>query len=361
MIPIEILRKYCDFIRTPQFAKYEKDFARNIQIVLNLNYQSLKEPYLVKEIDNEINKIPDITNNGISISTKSVYIHTRSSSGVKFDYNGTKTTTELGDLIFIFTLAYNNQKYIEKISITQFKKAKQTLKWHLSKGDLEQLYLLSRFPEFTGVSGFFKGQTYKLNNFSKCLGSYGLMYSPGDFIFLSSLIVKSLVASKRNFDIKDIFPYINISPYVSFHSINIIHHKYDFCHHHCCHHFCYPLCEFCYKHFCVLGNIWYALNIYDFSYKYLTGSIGEPSVWEEKIVNKELFKLIKTIINYLKYKSAIITDNKKKENINNFLRHFLKFKYPDNNDINEDNKYDEDGDIGIISTIINLGEGPKNE
>ena len=100
MINPIVIKKFFDFIQTPQFAKYEKDFAKSLQICLSSNY-SLREEQLVEKMCTEINKTPPISGR-VRILTNSVFIH-GGKSQVEFEYlGGAKTQRELGDLIYIF-------------------------------------------------------------------------------------------------------------------------------------------------------------------------------------------------------------------------------------------------------------------
>lgn len=206
----KVIENYIQLIETEHFSKYEKDFAHKIQMGLLEGYQQHDtEPKMVSNVEAIINKVNEFSAsvNRFHISTKGIFIHGNKSQ-VEFEYSdGSKTQRELGDLIFIISIIYNNKKYFEKFTITQFKKSTNDTRWDLNK---KQLYLLARFPTFKGAKGsIISEKEYNLSNYSSCLGSYGLLYKPGDFAFASAKIVEALLGNSKSIGIKSMLSVAN--------------------------------------------------------------------------------------------------------------------------------------------------------
>jgi hypothetical protein len=194
----EVVEKYLQLINTEHFAEYEKDFAYKVQIGLNEGYsRGFYEPAMVSIIEGIVNKLNDLSAsaNRFKISTKSIFIHGNKSQ-VEFEYYGQRVQRELGDLIFILSVIHNGRKYFEKFTISQFKKDDGNLRWDIS--NKEQLYLLSRFPSFRGIKGsIVPMREVNLPNYSGCLGSFNLLFSPGDFVFVSAPQLESFVGNRE--------------------------------------------------------------------------------------------------------------------------------------------------------------------
>ena len=184
-MPIDkVVERYLELIKTEHFVKYEKDFAYKVQEGLYKGYTNgFSEPTMVSVIEGIVNKLNglSVSANRFEISTKSIFIHGNKSQ-VEFEYYGQRVQRELGDLVFILSVIYNGRKYFEKITISQFKKDYDGLKWNISnKG---QLYLLSRFPSFRGIKGsIIPMREFNLPNYSGCLGSFNLLFGP-EILFL---------------------------------------------------------------------------------------------------------------------------------------------------------------------------------
>lgn len=357
---MEILKNYLRLITTEHFAKYERDFARNLQIELIEGYnQALFEPDMVSIIERIINNLNDlsISVNGFKISTKSIFIHGKRSQ-VEFEYFGQKVQRELGDLIFILSIIYNGKKYFEKFTISQFKKDNNKSIWDLS--NKEQIYLLSRFPPFHGIRGsIVPMKEFYLPNYSGCLGSFNLLFRPGDFVFVSAPQLEFLLGNKKTLNIND------ITKLWASHNYYIIYHIYHNWKH-------------IEKLFSIWSEIWkinpsflffpfysigilgfslYAYNIHDFVDKYLRGHIGELNYSHIGIYNKPAFDFLQELL------SAIMIKAKKEkiEELEDFVNEFFGHAYSNNEGgIKEARGFDfEGGGIGIIYTSINLGEGNK--
>ncbi len=202
---IEVIEKYLQLIESALFSKYAKNLTNKMQIGLARGYQQgVYEPSMVFNIEDIINEVNGLSGSeGVfSISTRSIFIHGNKSQ-VEFEYYGEKTLRELGDLIFIVSIIYNGKINFQKITLTQFKKAREKPRWYFGKKDKngkypdkEQLYLLAKFPTFKGArSSIVPMKEYNLPNYSGCLGSYGLLFKPGDFAFASANVIDALLVN----------------------------------------------------------------------------------------------------------------------------------------------------------------------
>ena len=368
-----ILRRFVEMMENPFFAEYEKDFSRRLCSALANGYrQSYDEPELVEQMVTSVNSISlsDPTK-PLGISTSGVFIHGNKSQ-VSFDYYGKTVYRELGDLIFIISIVFNGKKYFEKFTINQCKKDKsgsRKITWSLY--NKEQLYLLSRFPTFTGSVGLISKVEHSLENYSGCLGSYGLQHSPGEFVFVAAPRLDSFIGKRRSLDQSHLFdlayrtgtpssllpcywPYVEL-PYVE----EMFYFMYEY-----------------YSRYNVplpwpfLGNHHFAGNIYDFSSKYLTAGIGEPIYAKTGIYNPQARSFLHDLLRASRMKARKERDAKPEESrmVLDLVTEYFRYGYANPgrsaDDIPPDDAgpklTDDDldaGGIGIIYTIVNLGEG----
>jgi hypothetical protein len=380
----KVIENYIQLIETEHFSKYEKDFAHKIQMGLVEGYQQHDtEPKMVSNVEAIINKVNEFSAsvNRFHISTKGIFIHGNKSQ-VEFEYSdGSKTQRELGDLIFIISIIYNNRKYFEKFTITQFKKFKENLRWDLNKKDKngkypdkEQLYLLARFPTFKGVKGsIIPMKEYNLTNCSSCLGSYGLLYNPGDFAFASAKIVEALLRNNKSIGIKRILSVADFCKPLMLDPNSLFCFKdaeelfYLWCklykHHLRSLFFLYPIFQNSYLP--VIGNSISSSNVHEFSEKYLRALIGELTFANEFPYNQPAFQFLKGLMTELKKKGQ------KEDKILKFVDSFYRYDYigrqgerggqqgegGGQREGGEEGFDSDGGGIGIIHTMINLGEG----
>jgi len=360
-MPIDkVVEKYLQIINTEHFAKYEKDFAFKVQIGLKEGYSlGLNEINMVSIIERIVNNLNglSISDKRFKISTKSIFIHGNESK-VEFEYYGDKLQRELGDLIFILSVIYNRKKYFEKFTISQFKKANDKLRWDL--GNKQQLYLLSRFPTFQGISGsIVPMREFNLPNYSGCLGSYNLLYKPGDFIFVSAAQLESFIRNRRFIDIVNIYKLLEtpISYFTcpipfDLHNIEEFFYIYKKLFRHC------TTIQFFPSYFIgILGSSRSASNIYDFVDKYLRGCIGELTYSDIGIYNTPAFDFLCELFAAIMRKGQ----KEKKAEFMNFVNEFFEHPYGGNKEgMRQGIEFDyEGGGIGIIYTSINLGEGEE--
>ena len=343
----DFVERYIQLINTLEFTKYEKEFADRIQSGISKIYQR-REENVVEYIEGIINEVGDFDDSfkRFRILTRSVFIHGNRSK-VEFDYYGQRVQTELGDLIFILSVVFKGQKYLERYTISQFKKDKKrnSRQWWWDLSNRKQLYLLSRFPKFCGVSGIIPRREFNLLNRTGGLGSYNFLFSPGDFAFISAERLETLIGKRKSISMNKLFSLID--------SIN-----YPPCMYHV---LCQrvasqtilPICFILYRAlvFCVLHT---ASNIHDFIHKFLIGCIGEPIYTNRKVVNGSAFIFLHKIMSLLRIRAR----RERRADIENLVKDFFNFPYSTNPDFREENidSTEDEGGIGIIFTLIDLGE-----
>ncbi len=199
------------------FIQYCKDFADKVSETIDAGYKSGKtEPDIVEDVSDTINRvsrIPGTYGKGkkFSLETKATFIHGYRSQ-VKFNVSGCEKQRELGDIVFISTLAWKRKIAMRRITFNQVKKDRESRKayWKISS---DQLYLLTKFPSFTGIKGsILSGKTFNLISKTGCLGSYGFLTYPNDFGFLSAPILDLILSGKTSVRKKDL---IALCPLIS--------------------------------------------------------------------------------------------------------------------------------------------------
>jgi len=358
----EVIRKYIAAIKSTDFIRYEKRFSNAIVAALTKGFQKgHREDRIVKVIESIINKIHDLRGSAddAHITTNAAFVH-GNKSHVEFDCYGGKTTKELGDMIFIISVIFKKRKYLEKMTICSFKKEPpRDPKWQI---DREQLYLLSRFPEFKGVRGIApKGTEHALPNYSGCLGAYALLYRPGDFAFLSATRLERFLGPRKSLRRND---------------LHLVSYRDEYCHA-----FRFSIKQFptffmlrdmiCMAlKFSGQSDLWvcpdthfddchFADNVFDFTHKYLTMGIGEPLYMKDALSNAQARRFLLQVMNALKRKTSDETVCATR--CDTVADGFLRYGYA--TDALDDTKHvantesdNDGGSIGIVHTTINLGE-----
>lgn len=351
MLIHKVLDEYLQLTKKEKFLKYEKELAYAIITGLNEKYkQGLDEQALVLELERILNNINGLSTsfNGFNLFTKSIFIHGNKFQ-VEFQYYGEKAQRELGDLIFILSIVYKGKKYFEKFTISQFKNDNNNSRWVLS--NKKQLYLLSHFPSFKGISGsIIPSREFNLPDYSGCLGSYNFLYAPGDFIFVSARKLDNFLGTKNSISRTD------LSKLWEPPSSDFIFPMYLYC----------PYIEDVYSalannprrmHYItgILGTARYASNVHDFVDLYMRGYIGELIFSETDVYNKPVLNFLHELLRSLKAKKS------REHDVIEFVDNFFKYHYSDETIRRAeavDDFYDNgDGGIGIIHTVIDLGEG----
>jgi len=345
---INCIEKYMEAIENENFIIHWKKLASKLIAGIRGEYEKRShEPSIVKLIRNIINSIGQFKTEDkkLSITTKSVFIHGNKSK-VEFEFHGNKTKRELGDIIFVLSVVYNSKKYFEKITITQFKKSSKA-SWDLrSDSTKEQLYLLSRFPTFRGADkSLIPKKDYNLPNYSKCLGTHGLLYYPGDFAIISSNLLECILSNRKRLNLEDLLLYYRfVSNYRTYLDdiFDLIYLLYGF------RYFRFPFLSLP-----LLGNSCIAYNSYEFSDKYLRGLIGEMIYARNIPYNRPALLFLQDLLLAIKRKAQ--KENQK--DILEFVYSFFQYAYADGQGREGFDEFDyEGGGIGIVHTTINLGE-----
>jgi len=339
------IQKYRKFLRSEFFTTYAKALSEKIVSALCDSFsKEEREPKAVNVVSEIINRLEPFDDSalGYKIRTRSAFIH-GVSSRVEFNYYGKQVRRELGDLIFVVSFIYQNEKFLERVTISQVKKELRNtrLKWNL---DSEQLFLLSRWPSFKSSKGSFWAQKeYFLSDLSGSLGSFLLLFRPGDFMLIAAPDLERIIGGKKSVSVVDINRY--------FKSADIPLQYYDYFH------------DFCLIRFFRLPSIQiissskYAANVFAFIDRYLSGSIGEPvySIYQGEI-NVTAQAFLHEVFSVIKKKGE-------RDNIMGLItlgEEFFKYKYHDRKDEEKEgreNNYDHKiGGFGLIYTSINLGE-----
>jgi hypothetical protein len=358
---INCIKKYIKITNNEKFIRHWKELSEKLIMGIQNSYSN-REDNIVKIIESIINSVGTVGTQGkwqkFSISTNSVFIHGNKSQ-VEFNYYGKNPQRELGDIIFILSVVYNGRKYFEKMTINQVKKSKDASWRFYSDSAKEQVYLLSRFPTFKGAKGLLIPQKeYNLPNNSGCLGTHGLLYSPGDFALISSKELEVLLSKKKTIRLNDLlglekkaiqtmlYPCCLLSDYDIEECFYIFH---KLIHHLPRYYRCFPfICDLP-----VLGNDCISYNSYDFSKKYLLGHIGELIYAEELPYNSSAFQFLQDLLNAVRRKAEI----ERAKDVLNFISSFYYYGYSDRGGESYGEGDYEGGGIGIIHTMVNLGKG----
>ena len=365
---LNCINKYIAILGNEKFVAHQKTLSKRLQNGIKNGYvQKDREENIVKITEEIVNTIGTFSSGSKDpkIFTNSVFIH-GSKSKVEFEYYEKETKRELGDIIFILSIVYNNKKYFEKITINQVKKSNEASWGFYNDSSKEQLYLLSRFPTFKGSkNSLVPAKQYNLLNYSGCLGTHGLLYPPGDFALVSSKVLSAILSNRNSFTLRDIVSNCAEEYFPSFCLYPCTRESCDFDE---CLHLCYRLTHYIYNSpayigFClsacpVLGNSCIAYNSYDFSDKYLRGLIGEMDYAKDLPFNHSIFKFLQDLLKAIKAK-AVKEGNEK---ILNFIESFYSYKYANGWEYKGpiESNYEgginyEGGGIGIVHTTINLG------
>lgn len=345
------------------FIRYQKEFSAKLSEGIKNSYkEGCREENIVKFIENIVNSVKYLPKNAaggrknlkFSISTNSIFIHGNRSQ-VRFKYYGDETRREIGDIIFILSVVCKDEKIFEKMTINQVKKSK-TMSWNFNnRSSKEQLYLLSRFPTFSGADkSLIPNKDYYLPNISGCLGTHGLLYQPGDFAIVSSRELEAILAGRNRLELSDLVERSCSKPTLMYDEECI-----------------YKFCRFDYRHDAksfslmqnlpVMGNSCIAFNAHDFSNKYLTGNIGELIYASNFSYNRPAFWFLHELLAMIESKAK----REKEKNLLEFVNSFYRYRYNHNFDrdrvggiqgnIDDNESYYEGGGIGIVHTTIDLG------
>jgi len=331
-----------------KFLQYTNEISDSLSTVIKQDYeQGANEPTIVKDISKAINSVKTVSErleSGLMFSSNinSAFIHGKKSF-VEFSLAGSKCRCELGDVVFISSLTWKSKIVAERITINQVKKEnpKSRSSWDI---DETQFFLLTRFPTFKGVSGFFNGNTVNAVNETGCLGSYGLLKNPNDFVFMGSTILDACLGGESTLK-KDSF--------LCFHLLDKLSN----------------IGSIGFNPFYFRSRFWsysveYCPNIYDFVRHYCRLLIGEP-VCGYYGFNSSIKSLVDIIKNFANKKTK---EEKANKELQALVTSFSRFPYAyretsgnKNGRVIEDNpsieiETGEEGGLAIIHSMISIGE-----
>ena len=345
------LRKYLESIETVAFHRHKKELEERLSRAIKSNNTS-KEEEIVRGIIKNIGSFETQDyQNQLSIITKSIFIHGRRSM-VEFEYQDRKFRRELGDIIFIISVAFQGKKYFEKMTISQAKRYSTNGGWDLrNKG---QLYLLSQFPPFKGIKGsIFPQKEYILPNCTGCLGTYLLLKQPDDLFLVSAVLMDHAFGSTQFLSSALRLHELQEYPISLYNFSRLLLHTVDLLKSYRC---SYPpmrrMVVTCSYHF--LDSVWSFVN------GYLRSCVGEPIyiAGERYASNRSALLFIHDLMNTLRERSPEEEE---------FVNHFKKYSYynsefiddPNNWDTNKEHRWEEydkeEGGLGIVLTTIHLG------
>ena len=331
-----------------KFLQYTNVLSDSLCTVIKQDYeQGANEPTIVKDISKAINlvkTVPERLESGLmfSYNINSAFIHGKKSF-VEFSLAGSKECCELGDIVFVSSLAWRGKIVAERITINQVKKEKPQSKssWEINK---TQLFLLTRFPTFKGVSGIFNGDTVNAVNETGCLGSYGFLKYSDDLAFVGSIILDACLGGESTLK-KDSFLCFHLLDKLS--NIGSI-----------------GFSPFYFRSRFWSYSVEYCPNIYDFVRYYCRLLIGEP-VCGYYGFNSSIKSLVDIIKNFANKKAK---EDKTSKELQALVTSFSMFPYAyqetsgnKNGRVIEDNpsieiETGEDGGHAIIHSIIDIGE-----
>lgn len=331
-----------------KFLQYTNAISDSLSAVIKKDYeQGANEPTIVKDISKAINLVQTVSErleSGLMFSSNinSAFIHGKKSF-VEFSLAGSKHRCELGDVIFISSLAWKGKIVAERITINQVKKEnpKSKSSWGIDK---TQFFLLMRFPTFKGVSGFFNGNTVNAVNETGCLGSYGFLKYSDDLAFVGSMILDACLGGESSLK-KDSFLCFHLLDKLS--NIGSI-----------------GFSPFYFRSRFWSYSVEYCPNIYDFVRHYCRSLIGEP-VCGYYGFNSSI-KVLADIIKNSANKKA--KEEKANKELQALVTSFSRFPYAyqetsgnRNGRVIEDNpsieiETGEYGGLAIIHSMINIGE-----
>ncbi|MBS3975579.1 MAG: hypothetical protein KGZ75_02435 [Syntrophomonadaceae bacterium] len=146
----------------------------------------------------------------LKLEVEAAFLH-GSKSQVKFQVGKTEYQRELADLFVLGTYVHDGQPVFQRACLIQAKRQGRSTGRDAARYevDLGQLAMLTSFPEFTGVSGVFKGfNKVHFRNCSGMLGAYCLLSPPGEFIIVSARVLTLVLGGRKSLSAKELVPAI---------------------------------------------------------------------------------------------------------------------------------------------------------
>ncbi len=302
---IRLFERFMTLAADDGFLRFQNQLTEGL-------YDSLTQGYTVNEGEVALVKRMVASLNGQSYSD--IHIYTSMLHGtrsyVEFKHMDKPVTKELGDMAVITLVTSGNERLFQRLSIIQNKKERSG-KWHI---DTEQLYLLKNFPTLSGSKGIFRNCTDVIfRNYSGCLGSFGLLLSPGEMILASAPLVTEFLRDKNILDYSEIalitkqgfiasatessahfWPLATrFPPEDWFYLMEKFYHRFGFP---------YPTT---YAGSGFLGNVHFTRDLYDFVRNWTQINLGEITFAHDRVLNQTADQFANRLIRKTNYKGDI--------------------------------------------------------
>ena len=177
--------------RNPNFRLWQNYVATDAKASLQTSSsKGENEVATVKRLCNNLN-----VKNFNRISLYSNKIHGKASNVSFLDESNAANVRELADMVVLSLITENGRILYARMAFIQNKMEDKPREWDIQQ---DQLYLLTNFPTFDGVSGIFSGMTnVALPNPFGQLGNYGLFCSPCEMVFANAGVITAMQKGTR--------------------------------------------------------------------------------------------------------------------------------------------------------------------
>lgn len=208
--------------RTPDYHKFADLLAtQSYQAALRTWQTRGDEIHLVESLVNSLDnqhrtfsfRLFDSLYSQIDVRTHSKFVHNVRTEGtehtppslgsqVKFKFQGEETKRELGDMIVVSGIYWQEWWLLLRIAIIQNKVARESPSGSIHV-DQKQLYLLCNLPPMIGVNGFISpDQEVTFWSWSGALALYGIFYKPGDMLLVSARNLAEFLSAQHQIPFK---------------------------------------------------------------------------------------------------------------------------------------------------------------
>jgi len=208
--------------RTPDYHKFADLLAtQSYQAVLRTWQARRGEISLVKSLVNSLDnqqetfsfRLFDRLYSQIDVKTRSRFIHNVRTDGtehtppslgsqVKFKFQGKEMQRELGDMIVVSGIYWQEWWLLLRIAIIQ-NKVSRGPRFGSIHVDQKQLYLLCNLPPMIGVNGFISpNQEITFWSWTGALALYGIFYQPGDMLLISARNLAEFLSAQHQIPFK---------------------------------------------------------------------------------------------------------------------------------------------------------------
>ncbi len=196
---------------TPEFHHWQWDLARRMREAIEDVYSTAPDEVdaikAMVEMVGKGTRVDSPSIDGTSIECESAFLHGPRSQ-VKFRVGNNTHQRELADLLLLGSYVEDGSLRWQRACFVQAKRGSTPGVRSPSRYAVDkwQLALLRAFPQFTGVSGIFRGQSHNLRNRTGMLGAYGLLADPGDLSLVSARILDQVLGGRGSLPAKELVP-----------------------------------------------------------------------------------------------------------------------------------------------------------